>query len=257
MMDEIHVWLKHWAKYCLELDLTIIYTQSFGSLGHWSAPSVVRVKMGSYSENPDYCNQLVVQRNRLPARSYWIPEESVLLNGTWDFQFAPTPLHDVDGWQTIEVPGHWQLQGYGNPHYTNVPYPFPIDPPFVPTDNPVGTYRTLFRIPPDWKTPSQIRLRFDGVDSAFDLFVNNKRVGYSQGSRNAAEFDVTSHVFPDRDNVLVVRVYQWCDGTYLEDQDQWWLSGKLTSARHCACCLPCSRDLSRCAFVSISRNSAD
>ncbi len=104
-----------------------------------STPTAI---MDSCSETPDYCNQLVVQRNRLPARSYWIPEESVLLNGTWDFQLAPTPLHTVDDWRSIEVPGHWQLQGHGRPHYTNVPYPFPIDPPFVPTENPVGTYET-------------------------------------------------------------------------------------------------------------------
>jgi beta-galactosidase len=184
-----------------------------------------RARMDSDLVSPDYCNQLVVQRNRLPARSYWIPEDSILLNGTWDFQYALTPLHDVDEWKTIDVPGHWQLQGFGKPHYTNVPYPFPIDPPFVPTENPVGTYKRQFRIPVGWKAPSQIRLRFDGVDSAFHLLVNGKEVGYSQGSRNAAEFDITDYVLLEQDNVLVVRVYQWCDGTYLEDQDQWWLSG--------------------------------
>ncbi|RDW74896.1 glycoside hydrolase family 2 N-terminal-containing protein [Coleophoma cylindrospora] len=176
--------------------------------------------------SPDYCNQLVVQRNRLPARAYWIPEDAVLLNGTWDFQYVPTPLHDGDdAWNPIEVPGHWQLQGYGKPHYTNVPYPFPIDPPFVPTENPVGTYRRSFHVPSHWKAPSQIRLRFDGVDSAFYLFVNGKEVGYSQGSRNPAEFDITDYVHLQKENDVVVRVFQYCDGTYIEDQDQWWLSG--------------------------------
>ncbi|GAM36613.1 hypothetical protein TCE0_018f05830 [Talaromyces pinophilus] len=181
--------------------------------------------MGSVVQLPDYCNQLVVQRNRLPTRSYWIPEDSILLNGTWDFHYALTPLHEVDEWETIEVPGHWQLQGYGKPQYTNVPFPFPIDPPFVPTQNPTGTYKKLFRIPEEWAVPSQIRLRFDGVDSAFHLFVNGVEVGYNQGSRNAAEFDITEYTSLQQDNELLVRVYQYSDGTYLEDQDQWWLSG--------------------------------
>lgn len=183
--------------------------------------------MGSYaSEFPEYCNEQVFQQNRLPTRSYWIPEDALLLNGSWDFQYAPTPFHEVDKWKPIEVPAHWQLQGYGSPHYTNVPYPFPIDPPFVPTENPVGTYKRSFRVPPSWTVPSQIRLRFDGVDSAFHLFVNGKQIGYSQGSRNPAEFDITDHVLLEEDNQVIVRVYQYCDGSYLEDQDQWWLSGR-------------------------------
>ncbi|KAJ5771388.1 Glycoside hydrolase family 2 N-terminal [Penicillium nucicola] len=181
--------------------------------------------MASYSFQPDYCNEQVFQRNRLPARSYWIPENALLLNGSWDFQYAPTPFHDADEWKPMEVPSHWQLQGYGRPQYTNVPYPFPIDPPFVPTENPVGTYKRLFRVPAGWKVPSQLRLRFDGVDSAFHLYVNGKEIGYSQGSRNPAEFDITDHIRLEEDNEVKVRVYQYCDGTYLEDQDQWWLSG--------------------------------
>ncbi|KAJ5930248.1 Glycoside hydrolase family 2 N-terminal [Penicillium verhagenii] len=182
--------------------------------------------MGSYtSEQPEYCNEQVFQRNRLPTRSYWIPEDALLLNGSWDFQYAPTPFHEVDEWKPIEVPAHWQLQGYGRPHYTNVPYPFPIDPPFVPTENPVGTYKRSFRVLSSWTVPSQIRLRFDGVDSAFHLSVNGKEIGYSQGSRNPAEFDITEHVLLEDANEVIVRVYQYCDGSYLEDQDQWWLSG--------------------------------
>jgi beta-galactosidase len=208
------------------------------------------------SDSPDYCNELVVQRNRLATRSYWIPEDSVLLNGTWDFHYALTPFQDIDMWKSIEVPGHWQLQGYGKPHYTNVPYPFPIDPPFVPTENPVGTYRRLFRVPPDWAVSSQIRLRFEGVDSAFHLLVNGKEIGYSQGSRNAAEFDITDHVLRQQSNALVVRVYQWCDGSYIEDQDQWWLSGR--------CLLLCDwllftlrRYFSRCTPASILNHRKD
>ncbi|KAF2466655.1 uncharacterized protein BDR25DRAFT_377249 [Lindgomyces ingoldianus] len=182
-------------------------------------------------EPPDYCNEHIFQRNRLPARAYFIPEHALLLNGLWDFDYAPTPLHAVDPthpkcqWHVIQVPGHWQLQGFGKPHYTNVPYPFTVDPPFVPTDNPVGTYRKFIRVPQEWKQPMQLRLRFDGVDSAFHLFINGAQVGYNQGSRNAAEFDVTGYLKADDDNEVMVRVYQWCDGSYIEDQDQWWLSG--------------------------------
>ncbi|MCJ1389846.1 hypothetical protein MMC18_002703, partial [Xylographa bjoerkii] len=183
---------------------------------------------------PDYCNEQVFQRNRLPARSYFIPERSILLNGSWKFHYAPTPIHapKVDNagtetaqWDDIEVPGHWQLQGHGIPQYTNVIYPFPVAPPFVPTDNPTGTYRRSFTVPESWETSLQLRLRFDGVDSAFHVFMNGNEIGYSQGSRNPAEFDVTSAVTREKPNEVVVRVYQWSDGSYIEDQDQWWLSG--------------------------------
>lgn len=184
---------------------------------------------------PDFANHQVFQRNRLPARSYFIPDTSVLLNGQWDFHYAKTPSQspswdEIDvskefQWQTITVPGHWQLQGYGRPQYTNVIYPFPVDPPHVPTDNPTGSYRKQFRIPSHWSRDTQVRLRFDGVDSAFHLFVNGHEVGYSQGSRNPAEFDISSSIKRGAVNEVLVRVYQWSDGSYIEDQDQWWLSG--------------------------------
>ncbi|MCJ1432760.1 hypothetical protein MMC27_002117 [Xylographa pallens] len=183
---------------------------------------------------PDYCNEQVFERNRIPARSFFIPKRFILLNGSWSFHYAPTPFHapevDTAGinaaqWGEIEVPGHWQLQGHGIPQYTNVIYPFPVAPSFVPTDNPTGTYRRSFAVPANWETPLQLRLRFDGVDSAFHVFVNGTEIGYSQGSRNPAEFDVTSAVTRGKPNEVVVRVYQWSDGSYIEDQDQWWLSG--------------------------------
>lgn len=186
-------------------------------------------------EQPDFANHKVFQRNRLAARSYFIPKASVLLNGQWDFHYAKTPGQapnwdeiNVDSefqWEKITVPGHWQLQGYGKPQYTNVIYPFPVDPPHVPTTNPTGSYRKKFRVPLHWSPDTQVRLRFDGVDSAFHLFVNGDEVGYSQGSRNPAEFDITSSIKRDAVNEVLVRVYQWSDGSYIEDQDQWWLSG--------------------------------
>ncbi|THY32704.1 hypothetical protein D6D01_02521 [Aureobasidium pullulans] len=205
------------------------------------------------STDLDICDPKIVHRNRLPTRAYWIPEKSLLLNGTWGFVYSPTPLHaphptlysdglsslvdalTIDGnegqtadiqWSSITVPGHWQLQGYGKPHYTNTVYPFPVCPPHVPTENPTGTYRRNFFVPSSWSEDAQIRLRFDGVDSAYHVYLNGQKVGYSQGSRNPAEFDITEYINRGEDvNRLIVNVYQWSDGSYIEDQDQWWLSG--------------------------------
>lgn len=155
------------------------------------------------------------------------------LNGVWQFDLAKTPQHapdgfhdsefDTDGWDTIEVPMNWQLAGFGQPHYTNLDYPFPMDPPHVPTENPTGTYRRTFRVDEAWDG-RQIRLHFEGVDSAFHVWVNGERVGYSEGARIPAEFDVSDYVEPG-ENTVAVRVYKWSNGSYLEDQDMWWLSG--------------------------------
>lgn len=131
------------------------------------------------------------------------------------------------GFSDITVPGMWQLQGHGRgPHYTNVNYPWPVDPPHVSAqDNECGRYLTVFAADADTLAGHQLRLRFEGVDSSFTIWLNGHDVGYSQGSRNPSEFDVTDRVLLGQDNVLAVEVYQRCDGSYLEDQDQWWLSG--------------------------------
>jgi beta-galactosidase len=201
---------------------------------------------------PDWCNEKVFQRNRLPSRSYYIPDTSLSLNGTWAFTYSPTPFHAPTGetysseaadtlidqdrdngsrhWGTIAVPGHWQLQGYGRPQYTNFVYPFPTCPPYAPSENPTGTYFRAFEIPSTWLESSHLRLRFDGVDSAFYVWVNGIKIGYSQGSRNPAEFDITGQVTRGAPNHLVVQVLQWCSGSYIEDQDQWWLSGESFSS---------------------------
>ena len=182
---------------------------------------------------PDYCNEAVFRRNCLPTRSYYIPETAILLNGSWDFHYASSPIESptpqrsttVD-WKQLAVPGHWQLQGYGKPWYTNVQYPIPVCPPYVPTENPTGTYRRIFHVPSTWGEDTQLRLRFDGVDSAYHVWVNKALVGYAQGSRNPAEFDISDFVDRNESNEVIVKVYQWSDGTYIEDQDQWWLSGR-------------------------------
>ncbi|KAK7208279.1 glycoside hydrolase family 2 protein [Myxozyma melibiosi] len=179
----------------------------------------------------DIENPKVTNRNRLSTRAYAIPESSVILNGTWNFCYTTSPLlapfPDApadETWKPISVPGNWQLQGYGHPHYTNVVYPIPVDPPHVPSVNPTGVYEREFSLPSDWAEGSEIRLRFDGVDSAYHVYLNGELVGFSKVSRSSSEFDITKKV-KSTGNVLRVYVYQWSDGTYIEDQDQWWLSG--------------------------------
>lgn len=194
---------------------------------------------------PDWSNLAVLHQNTLPARSHfysYASQDAALtfdreqsefhsLNGTWKFHYDHSPFDapiwetaDTDSWADIEVPGMWQRQGYGHPHYTNIDWPFPITPPNVSYENPTGSYWREFEVPEDW-ADQQIRLRYEGVDSAFHVWVNGKEVGYSQGSRNPSEFDITDYLSPEGPNTLATRVYQWSDGTYLEDQDQWWLSG--------------------------------
>ncbi len=157
-----------------------------------------------------------------------------LLNGFWKFHLATNPegvpanfqVKDFDdsGWANITVPGNWQLQGFEDiPIYTNVAYPFPPDPPRVPEANPTGCYRQTFMLDPDW-LERNIYLLFESVDSAFYLWVNGQEVGYSQDSRLPAEFDVTPFVLAGK-NIIAVQVMRYCDGSYLEDQDMWLLSG--------------------------------
>ena len=156
------------------------------------------------------------------------------LDGDWRFRLVPTvaeategfqaPEFDDAGWATLPVPAHWQLHGYGKPAYTNVQYPFPVDPPYVPDDNPTGEYRRTFEIPESWPGGDAV-LRFEGVDSCFAVWCNGVELGNSKGSRLPVEFDGRRSCCEPGDNVLAVRVHQWSAGSYLEDQDMWWLSG--------------------------------
>ncbi|GAA2971578.1 beta-galactosidase [Microbacterium terrae] len=152
------------------------------------------------------------------------------LNGRWRFRFSSDPSTPIDfvgavpaGWQEIDVPSHWQLRGFGTPVYTNHPYPFPLDPPRVPDENPTGDYVRAFDAPAEWH--GRIVLRFEGVDSFATVWVNGSEVGSTSGSRITSEFDITDVVRSDAANVIAVRVLQWSSNTYLEDQDMWWLSG--------------------------------
>ncbi|MDR2722488.1 MAG: DUF4981 domain-containing protein, partial [Cellulomonadaceae bacterium] len=158
------------------------------------------------------------------------------LDGTWKFRLfdraitGTSPADDGAGWDDLTVPGHWQLAGapdswpYGKPAYTNIQFPIPVNPPHVPEHNPTGEYRRSFTIPTDWRASGRVVLRFEGVDSWFEVSVNGNVLAQSHGSRLPTEIDVTD-ALRDGDNLLAVRVTQWSAFTYIEDQDQWWLSG--------------------------------
>lgn len=165
-----------------------------------------------------------------PAKS----ERYLLLNGDWKFNWSPRPsdrptdFYRTDfvdtGWDTIFVPSNWEIQGYGTMVYSNAKYPFGKHEPHIPAeDNPVGSYRKVFELPATW-SKKEVFIAFDGVNSAFYLWVNGQKIGYSQGSRTVAEFNITQHLKPGK-NLIAVEVYRWCDGSYLEDQDFWRLSG--------------------------------
>jgi len=198
----------------------------------------------------DWENPQVVGRNKQPAHATLLPYADLetaltadqnnspyfqLLNGDWQFHFSPTPAtapedfnqpdFDSHAWDTIPVPSNWQILGYGIPRYVNPDYAFDkSNPPYIPQDtNETGSYRKTFTIPESWQG-RQVFIVFDGVDSAFYLWVNGEQVGYSQDSRLPAEFDLTPYIHSG-ENSLAVRVYRWSDGSYLEDQDMWFLSG--------------------------------
>lgn len=192
----------------------------------------------------DWNNQKVLERGRLAPRVHFYPYEDAelaaqggetsraqSLNGEWNFSWFSSPLkvpeqllskpYDPKA-PSIAVPLNWQFAGYGKNHYTDLLYPFPTMPPHVPAHNETGVYRRAFQI----KDPDdgRVMLRFEGVESAFHVFVNGKAAGYSQGSRMPSEFDITE-LCRKGENLLTVEVYQYSDGSYLEDQDMWWLGG--------------------------------
>ncbi|WP_406289069.1 glycoside hydrolase family 2 TIM barrel-domain containing protein [Streptomyces sp. NBC_00209] len=173
----------------------------------------------------------------LPPRSWYAESDArrVSLNGRWAFRLSPRadgedtsfvrPEFDASGWAAVAVPGHWVLQGAGGaPAYTNVVYPFPVDPPRVPSENPTGDHLRVFELPGDWPDGGGSVLRFDGVESAARVWLNGVELGDFKGSRLPHEFAVGELLRPGA-NVLAVRVHAWSSGSYLEDQDQWWLPG--------------------------------
>lgn len=206
----------------------------------------------------DWENPQVVGINKLPGHATLMPyPDEVLalacqpekspyfqsLNGRWKFYYAPNPASvlalfpnwglgtredgadfEVKSWAEIEVPGNWTMQGYDKPIYTNIKMPFPPNPPYVPQeDNPTGLYEREFTLPDSWRG-RQIFIVFEGVESAFYLWVNGQKIGYSQDSRLPAEFDLTPYLQPGQ-NRLSVMVIRWSDASYIEDQDHWWMAG--------------------------------
>lgn len=179
-------------------------------------------------------------RSEADARGDLASSSRLLLDGEWRFSFFAAPERVPESWLAqdlvdacpIKVPGNWQLDAAypaarpltDGPIYTNIKYPFPCDPPRVPAENPTGCYSREFELSADWLASGQSRIIFDGVSSAFHLFCNGRWVGYSQDSRLPAEFDLTPYLQSGR-NRLAVLVLRWSDGSYLEDQDMWWLSG--------------------------------
>lgn len=187
------------------------------------------IKSAEASRN-DWENPEKTGENKLRQTAYRKYDMFQCLNGTWKFQWYPSPEQlpadpeDIPYTDTIEVPSHPELNGFGIPVYTNIQYPFPPQPPLVPHDsNPVSNYLRDFTVPEEWRG-KRIFISFQGVDSFFYLWVNGTRVGYSKGSRNPADFELTKHVRTGT-NTLQVQVYRWSDATYIEDQDMWWLSG--------------------------------
>ena len=206
-------------------------------------------KAGALEGMNDWENPEMIAQNKEPAHSTLMPYldrttaircdrfRSRLfqsLNGKWYFFLVRRPAdrpqdfflpdYDVSRWDEIRVPINWQMAGYGTPYYLNSPYVFEKNPPHIPHDfNPVGSYRRDFEIPEEWDG-RPVFIHFDGVESAFYLWVNGEKVGYSQGSRMPAEFDISQYLRTGK-NVLAVEVYRWSDGSYLECQDFWRLSG--------------------------------
>lgn len=172
-----------------------------------------------------YENLSCISMGRCEQRAYYIPENPGAfqsLNGTWSFQYFEKGYEDsCTASGMIDVPSCWQCRGYGKPGYTNVVYPFPVDPPYVPNENPMGVYERSFFIE---NTEDRHYIVFEGVSSFLELLINGKFVGYSMGSRLQAEFDITDHVHRG-ENTVTARVRKWCLGSYLEDQDCFRYSG--------------------------------
>ena len=197
---------------------------------------------------PEYQDPQVLHIGKLPPRAVSHPyanEQDALtgerglspfyrlLNGIWDFYYAPDgrvpddfykeTYEPDEEWQLIRVPGNWETEGFGLPNYTNVRYPFPFDPPYVPDENPTGLYRTAFHLDKADLTGC-VTLNFDGVNACYYVYINGHFCGFSKVTHMPAEFDMTAHA-REGENLLAVKVLKWCDASYLEDQDFWRLSG--------------------------------
>jgi beta-galactosidase len=234
-----------------KMSLTIIFILAILHISAAQRDNLEELSVSKIKGNEihDWENPAVVGQKREPAHCTCIPYSDIKtalrndpsqspffksLNGAWKFNWVRKPAdrpvnfykddYDVNEWKNIKVPGNWELQGFGIPIYTNSKYPFPANPPKIPLDyNPVGSYRRNFTIPKSWHN-RQVFLHFAGVKSAMYVWVNEKKAGYSQGSKTPAEFNITQYIRKG-ENSLAVEVYRWSDGAYLEGQDYWKISG--------------------------------
>ncbi len=211
------------------------------------APQVQPVQVDA--SRPDWENPAVNYIGKEPARATGFPYESraqavandparskrfLSLNGAWQFALSPNadqlptgfeqPGYDASGWKTIKVPADWQAEGFDQPRYNNITYPFPANRPLIPhATDPVGSYRRDVDLPANWQG-SDVLLHIGAAGSAYTVWVNGQKVGYSEDSKLPSEFDVTRFVHPGK-NVVAIQVVRWSDGSYLEDQDFWRVSG--------------------------------
>ena len=233
------------SRQIIPVDNTTVDAESRPSLPEEPAAGLAEDWL-SYAWN----NHHVLEVNRLPARGGFMPffaepgDRSLSLNGSWRFHWVPRPSErpldfyredfDDAAWTDFLVPANWEVNGYGTPIYISAGFPFKIDPPYVTSEpargnttylerDPVGSYRRRFDLPADW-ADKEVFLRFDGVQSAFYVWINGRFVGYSQGSMEMSEFDVTPYV-RQGSNLVAVQVFKYCDGSYLEDQDMWRFGG--------------------------------
>lgn len=196
----------------------------------------------SMAQNKSYLHTLseyienleVFETNQEPGRCYYIPEDSLNLNGLWKFFWSRTPkdipetFYEIDfndgEWDTIKVPSNWEMQGYGDKMFRNVSTPFKANVPFVPKEyNPTGAYRKTFTLPDEW-TNRQVFLRLEKVASASFIWINGNEVGYNEGAQEPAEFNITPYLKSGK-NVIAIHVVKYSDGFYLEGQDYWRLAG--------------------------------
>lgn len=192
----------------------------------WENPNVTQ--LNRLDAHPPFCSW----RNVDDARDNNRSSQTLSLNGQWKFAWFSSPeavpeswlINDLPNADEVRVPSNWQMDGYDAPIYTNVTYPIPVDPPYVPADNPTGCYSLTFSVEKAWLDEGQTRIIFDGVNSAFHLWCNGRWVGYGQDSRLPSEFDLSDSLLPG-ENRIAVLVLRWSDGSYLEDQDMWRMSG--------------------------------
>ncbi|WP_213135310.1 beta-galactosidase [Citrobacter sp. FP75] len=192
----------------------------------WENPGVTQ--LNRLEAHPPFCSWRSADDARIDRRSAQLRS----LNGQWQFAWFAAPEAVPESWltedvaqaETITVPSNWQMDGFDAPIYTNVTYPIPVNPPYVPAENPTGCYSLTFNVEDAWLDEGQTRIIFDGVNSAFHLWCNGRWVGYGQDSRLPSEFDLSDYLLRG-ENRLAVMVLRWSDGSYLEDQDMWRMSG--------------------------------